>query len=33
VYQQTQRWIKVGVIAALVAGLRTVLRLVEGRQK
>lgn len=31
VYQQSQRWLKAGVFAALVHDLRTVLRLAEGR--
>src|SRR5262249_5848343 len=31
VYQQTQRWLRAGVFEALVADLRAVLRLAEGR--
>ncbi len=31
VYQQTQRWLRVGSFEAIVADLRTVLRLAEGR--
>jgi len=31
VYQQTQRWLKAGVFAALVQDLRRLLRLIEGR--
>ncbi len=31
VYQQSQRWIAAGVFEAIVADLRTLLRLVEGR--
>lgn len=33
VYQQTQRWLRVGVFEAIVADLRAVLRLVEGRHE
>jgi transposase len=33
VYQQTQRWIKAEVFAALAADLRSVLRLAEGREE
>ncbi len=33
VYQQTQRWLKAGVFEALVADLRAVLRLAEGRNE
>jgi len=32
VYQQTQRWVKAGVFAALVHDLRTVLRVAQGRK-
>lgn len=31
VYQQMQRWVKAGVFAAMVADLRQLLRLVDGR--
>jgi transposase len=33
VYQQTQRWLRVGVFEAIVADLRAVLRLAEGRKE
>jgi len=33
VYQQTQRWLKAGVFEAIVADLRAVLRLAEGRNE
>lgn len=32
VYQQTQRWVKAGVFAALVEDLRVVLRVAQGRE-
>src|SRR5204862_1332348 len=33
VYQETQRWLKAGVFEAIVADLRAVLRLAEGRNE
>ena len=33
VYQQTQRWLKVGVFEAMVHDLRVLLRLAEGRNE